>query len=368
MKNQVDRFMFSFCLLVSYMAYICNTLKIADSNEAVITNTSEDEVLIDLPTTISSLEISFSNISSLSFLSQYPNIKVLTLRNNVIKRQEQLKFVYKLNNLEELDLSNNSLDAFDFNWIKNNNNLRRLVLNDNPTMNLKHYIKLDSLEEISFYRCDLYDFPMRVLKGFKNLVHIGLQGNELEVLPNDLLIKFPKLDLVNIEDNLVECVENEDILKILLHKTSYMLCSDYSEEYNYKDNYDYFEDSTLDSDIDEDSEEKDEFEDNSVVDKHSESFIDEFNKDLAKEFDIKAPTALGTDSDLDTVTIHKRVYFVLIIYSAVVSFIALICLIIFSVHLCRKIKVDSSGKIYNRLESNLIDSQACVSAIPVEKV
>jgi internalin A len=110
--------------------------------------------------------------------------------------------IFSFPKLEDIDLSNNTSLDWDatFKKLIKINNLKTLILNDNPNINLKQII-------IS-------------LSKFKKLKHLSLAGNKITILPEEIvyLSTLESIDLsineINIDDALEKLLKLKNLLNI----------------------------------------------------------------------------------------------------------------------------------------------------------
>uniref|UniRef100_A0A1I8P6Z9 LRRCT domain-containing protein n=1 Tax=Stomoxys calcitrans TaxID=35570 RepID=A0A1I8P6Z9_STOCA len=104
------------------------TLYVAD------TVLDSDAVEVSNPRTLANLTLMNCALEAFTLRDIHSTVKSITLNGNTLKR-----FVAHENNLKELDLGNNRLDHFDFEWLVNVTSLERLSLRGNHLRTLSLY-------------------------------------------------------------------------------------------------------------------------------------------------------------------------------------------------------------------------------------
>jgi len=113
-----------------------------------------------------------------------------------------------LNDLMDVDLSDNKLILIHPDTFESNIQLEHLSLSGNPlqlTQVLKaeenYFLKSTSLSELDLSRCDLNDVGKKLLSQLPDLEYISLRANNLKVIDDYIFEKTPLLDEVDLSDN-----------------------------------------------------------------------------------------------------------------------------------------------------------------------
>lgn len=129
------------------------------------------------------------------------NLKELHLKLN--KLTEVTEFVFKnAAKLEQLDLSGNEIENIEDKAFGGLQNLRTLKLNGNLLKILRHHTfdDLDNLEYLHLYSNRLETIESRALT-LPKLTEIFFGHNRLLILPDDLFLGAPKLEVTEFSDN-----------------------------------------------------------------------------------------------------------------------------------------------------------------------
>lgn len=198
----------------------------------VVINLSPNEVLNIAPMDHAHLITRFE-ITSASSLKQFPkqifelfpNVKAVTLNSADIQFLECNSFK-NARNLKDLHLKLNKLTIVEENAFNNANKLEQLDLSGNEVMNIEDYgfrglrnlltlklngnqlkvlrnktfFGLENLEYLHLYSNQLRTIETQALT-LPKIAEIFFGHNKLRVLPNDLFVNAPKLEVVEFSDN-----------------------------------------------------------------------------------------------------------------------------------------------------------------------
>lgn len=157
-------------------------------------------------------------LSEVPNLDQVPILSFLNLANNRITNIPESAFS-KIINVEEINLTNNSISIIPFNLFKGTE-LDTLKLDYNPLKSFNIYS--DSLESLSLAHCNLTVFDKNISKNLTSLSFLDLSGNQIEVLPIDTFEPLKQLETLDLSDNKLVAldddifVENSRLDKIVL--------------------------------------------------------------------------------------------------------------------------------------------------------
>ena len=144
---------------------------------------------------VTSLKLDGKNITDLSGLATFKNLKVLSLTTNSVS---DLTKISKLTNLEELYLSKNSISSLK--GIESLTKLKKLHLNDNKLTNLSGVEKLTALKELQANNNNISSIP--VLTGLN--VYSVRGTNYKTVIFNDKVLA-EKIQKEFGISNIIEC-------------------------------------------------------------------------------------------------------------------------------------------------------------------
>ena len=99
-----------------------------------------------------------------------------------------------LHSLQELDLSNNLLERFNYKVFRRMPALRRLILTGNPIILEPGvpFITSKSLLSLDLGFCDIVDVPKGALDGLRNVTDLSLRGNPLRLQKGRPLLGSPR--------------------------------------------------------------------------------------------------------------------------------------------------------------------------------
>ncbi|XP_049765686.1 amphoterin-induced protein 1-like [Schistocerca cancellata] len=132
---------------------------------------------LNVPTGVTSLRMAGNRVSNIHFVSsRLANLKTIYLNNNSITSL-YTSDLCPLKSLMVLDLSANNLESFDEDSIACNDQLKKLVLDDNPQIQLV-VLRSQSLERLSLRNCGLTSFDPQLLRRLRKLRELDLSGND----------------------------------------------------------------------------------------------------------------------------------------------------------------------------------------------
>lgn len=153
-----------------------------------------------------------NKIKKISIERDMRNLKVLSLYNNSLTNVSDI--LQYCNNLEELNLSENTIGDLSSDRVVKMTNLKQLFLRDTmltkfePEM-FSHLTRLTDLD-LSNNKLKTFDFSSVV---FEHLFHLFLGNNSLTELPNWSAAKFPSLKWLDISNNNFNCSYLDQFMK-----------------------------------------------------------------------------------------------------------------------------------------------------------
>lgn len=169
---------------VSAVLYIKQYFKSKGKSFGMSMSSSRCSTLNNWINNTTELDLSFDHlkntvkIQSLKPLKEFVHIKKLVVRGHDLKDIHQLRY---LQNLEELDLSKNSLDEESISSILNLKNLKILNISEN-SLGLRWINKLlhlESLVSLDVSNNNIEDIDEKALADHKNILKIDLSKNKL---------------------------------------------------------------------------------------------------------------------------------------------------------------------------------------------
>ncbi|KAI4502108.1 hypothetical protein M0802_002790 [Mischocyttarus mexicanus] len=127
---------------------------------------------------------------------EYPNLRILSLRNTISYRVYNL-FI-GLKKLADLDISSNNISNIDEFTFKNATSLKRLSLDQNDLNSLPFLAPLNSLTDLSIAYNKIFKIMRTFFANQYNLKTLNLRGNLISLIEKDAfsnLIMLEKLDL-----------------------------------------------------------------------------------------------------------------------------------------------------------------------------
>ncbi|KAJ3663084.1 hypothetical protein Zmor_007393 [Zophobas morio] len=146
-------------------------------------------------------------LSRVPNLDNLPGLSFLSLTNNLIHTIDESTFS-KAENLEEINLANNSISELSPNLFINNPDFNVLNLDYNPLKSFDFNFESD-LEFLSLRHCKLTTFDRRTSENLSLLSSLDLSGNEISILPLDAFEPMKDLNNLDLSNNkLVELDDN----------------------------------------------------------------------------------------------------------------------------------------------------------------
>lgn len=141
---------------------------------------------------LQTLDLSFNQISDISFLTKLTSLETLELNGNRIRDYSPLE---KLTRLESIDLRGNKIDNISF--LQKLRSLRVLYLSGNQINNIRCLEEITSLEVLNLRGNQVKD--VRFLEKLTSLKKLDLRGNE--VIETKFLEELTKLESLDLRAN-----------------------------------------------------------------------------------------------------------------------------------------------------------------------
>ncbi|CAF1391351.1 unnamed protein product, partial [Didymodactylos carnosus] len=137
------------------------------------------------------LDIELNNFQEFSYVtfSSNPNLTLVSLINmnihgNVdLSKNDQLSVVI-IRNFTRLSLNINSLPSLQVLMLEDISSLLSLDLSKNPSLTDMTFNNIKDLLSLDMSQCQLFEFPMEILKFGSSLQQLDLSGNKLSSLPD----------------------------------------------------------------------------------------------------------------------------------------------------------------------------------------
>ncbi|XP_049836887.1 reticulon-4 receptor-like [Schistocerca gregaria] len=196
-RSQCWRLLLAVWLLASVSASSPMQCKCWNEKAATYRCVGCSRLPLNVPTDVSRLRMAGNRVSNIHFVSsRLAHLKAIYLNNNSITSL-YTSDLCPLKRMMVLDLSANNLKSFDEDSIACNNNLTRLVLDDNPQIQLVA-LRSQSLKSLSLQNCALTSFGPQLLRHLQKLRELDLRGNHAlpcDQVTQDLRKYWPRLSV-----------------------------------------------------------------------------------------------------------------------------------------------------------------------------
>ncbi|KAF2879135.1 hypothetical protein ILUMI_27042 [Ignelater luminosus] len=140
---------------------------------------------------------------------EYTGIKYLTISSCDIETINENAF-RNLNNLQELDLGNNSISKINESIFKWSEELKKLNLSNNNIEELSRntFEGLHNLKQLYLSKNAISKFDIKTLDPAKNLEEMYLDNNQITVIPSRVFSKLTDLRVADLSHNYIASVDN----------------------------------------------------------------------------------------------------------------------------------------------------------------
>ena len=179
-------------------------------------------IIFEIPQNQETVTKNDAGITSISFRpdGDYSSLKTLNLARNKIQIHD-VQFLANLKTLENLDVSQNSLDIFDLAILSKFENMRDFSAMGNKIPNLENTLteNVPKIEHLDFSFNNLTVVDLETFKFFPNLRELNLNGNQIIKIENSQNVRsfLPKIQWITLEQNVWKC---KDLLETVNHLKS----------------------------------------------------------------------------------------------------------------------------------------------------
>lgn len=175
-------------------------------------------------------EFSFSPLILSSWITELPSLKRINARCCGLKDLEPTIF-QSLINLEELDLSRNSLSHLDSRIFSSNKKLKVLTLSENDLYKLEKnlFSECSRLERLILYSNNLTSLGNDTFRGLRYLTKLDLSFNSINLIPERIFEDLMSLKILDLRSNRIDFLakngtkQSADVFKGLDNLTELIL-------------------------------------------------------------------------------------------------------------------------------------------------